>query len=85
MQAIFIILFGLVGGLLAWLAIARGNRLVWIPSAILGVGGALCSAFVARSAGLYREGDSIALVVWFVGALAVATIYDAGARHRAVT
>jgi uncharacterized membrane protein YeaQ/YmgE (transglycosylase-associated protein family) len=85
MHAVMILLFGLIGGTLARLVILRGRPGWWIPSAVLGIAGALCSGFLARSAGLYQEWEGGALAVWLLGAIFVSTIYDAAVLRRLAT
>jgi uncharacterized membrane protein YeaQ/YmgE (transglycosylase-associated protein family) len=84
MNVILLLLFGLVVGWLAhWLMPARQPG-GWITSMGLGALGSLLGAFLGGLSGLYREGNTAALLVAVFGAFVCVLPYQAVVWHRSV-
>jgi uncharacterized membrane protein YeaQ/YmgE (transglycosylase-associated protein family) len=76
MNIVWIIIIGLVAGLIArWLSPAPNNPSGFIMTALLGVIGAFVATFLGQAIGWYRADQSAGLIGAVVGAVIVLFIW----------
>ena len=84
MNFIWMIIVGLVAGLLAR-AIKPGNDAMgWIMTIILGIAGAVVGGFLASMLGIGAEGGCLGLVFSVIGAIVLLFIYELVTGKRRV-
>lgn len=84
MNFIWMIIVGLVAGLLAR-AIKPGNDAMgWIMTIILGIAGAVVGGFLASMLGIGAEGGFLGLVFSVIGAIVLLFIYELVTGKRRV-
>ncbi len=78
------IIVGLLAGVIAKLIMPGRDPGGWIVTIIIGIAGAVLSAFVGDLLGLGNRGDSTSLLSAIVGALVILIIYRLIATRRRV-
>lgn len=69
MSVIGAIVVGLIVGAIARFLMPGEQKMGWIMTAVLGVGGSLLAGFVGRALNWYAEGDPAGWIASVVGAL----------------
>jgi uncharacterized membrane protein YeaQ/YmgE (transglycosylase-associated protein family) len=82
MHIVLFLIFGLIVGALARLIVPGRESGGWVTSLLLGVAGSFVGAFVGRSMGFYREGESAGFIMSLLGAIVLVVAYHAFARRR---
>ena len=75
MGIIWTLLIGLVVGFIARAVMPGEQKLGWIMTAVLGVGGSLLSSYAGQALGLYRAGSTAGWIASVVGAVILLIIY----------
>lgn len=75
MNILWTLLIGLVVGFIARAVKPGDDKLGWIMTAVLGVGGSLLASFAGRALGLYGEGSVAGMFASVVGAVILLIIY----------
>jgi uncharacterized membrane protein YeaQ/YmgE (transglycosylase-associated protein family) len=75
MSWIITILVGLIVGFIARAVKPGDDKLGWIMTAVLGVGGSFLANFVGQSMGWYKQGDTAGWIASVVGAIVLLVIY----------
>jgi uncharacterized membrane protein YeaQ/YmgE (transglycosylase-associated protein family) len=75
MSWIITILVGLVVGFIARAVKPGDDKLGWIMTAVLGIGGSFLANFVGQSMGWYKQGDAAGWIASVVGAIVLLVIY----------
>lgn len=70
------IIIGLIAGLLARAIHPGDDKMSWLWTIALGIGGSMFAGFLGRLVGWYKEGQSAGLVMSVVGAVALLAIYN---------
>jgi uncharacterized membrane protein YeaQ/YmgE (transglycosylase-associated protein family) len=87
MHIIWSLIVGLVVGAIAKLLMPGKDPGGIVVTALLGIGGAMLAAFIGRSLGFYRAGDTgPGIIASIVGAMLILGIYRlvTGRRHKLV-
>ena len=74
------IVFGLVVGIVAKLLTPGRDPGGFVVTVLLGIAGALLGGFIGRTAGWYREGDPVGLIMAVVGSIVLLVLYRLVAR-----
>jgi uncharacterized membrane protein YeaQ/YmgE (transglycosylase-associated protein family) len=69
------IFIGLIAGLIARAVKPGDDKLGWIMTAVLGVGGSFLANFVGQSLGWYKQGAAAGFIASVVGAIVLLVIY----------
>lgn len=69
------IVVGLIVGFIARAVKPGDDKLGWIMTAVLGVGGSFLANFVGQSLGWYKQGDAAGWIASVVGAIILLVIY----------
>jgi uncharacterized membrane protein YeaQ/YmgE (transglycosylase-associated protein family) len=69
------IIIGLIVGFIARAVKPGDDKLGWIMTAVLGVGGSFLANFVGQSLGWYKQGDAAGFIASVVGAIILLVIY----------
>jgi uncharacterized membrane protein YeaQ/YmgE (transglycosylase-associated protein family) len=72
---VWTILIGFVVGLLARLLKPGRDRMGWILTTLLGIGGSLAASYGGQALGWYREGQTAGFLGALVGAIVLLAIY----------
>ena len=75
MSILWTLLIGLVVGFIARAVKPGDDKLGWIMTAVLGVGGSLLASFAGRALGLYGDGSVAGMFASVVGAVILLIIY----------
>jgi uncharacterized membrane protein YeaQ/YmgE (transglycosylase-associated protein family) len=75
MSWIITILVGLIVGFIARAVKPGDDKLGWIMTALLGIGGSFLANFVGQSLGWYKQGDAAGWIASVVGAIVLLVIY----------
>jgi uncharacterized membrane protein YeaQ/YmgE (transglycosylase-associated protein family) len=75
MSWIITIVVGLIVGFIARAVKPGDDKLGWIMTAVLGVGGSFLANFVGQSLGWYKQGDTAGWIASVVGAIVLLVIY----------
>lgn len=70
------IIIGLIAGLLARAIHPGDDKMSWLWTVALGIGGSMFAGLLGRLVGWYKEGQSAGLVMSVVGAVALLAIYN---------
>lgn len=77
MYLLWMIIVGLIVGVLAKLVMPGRDPGGIIVTILLGIGGSVIAGFLGRAAGWYREGDPVGFLASVVGAIILLAIYRA--------
>ena len=69
------IFVGLIVGLIARAVKPGDDKLGWIMTIVLGVGGSFLANFVGEQLGLYKSGDAAGWIASVLGAIVLLVIY----------
>lgn len=69
------VVVGLIVGFIARAVKPGDDKLGWIMTAVLGVGGSFLANFVGQSLGWYKQGDAAGWIASVVGAIILLVIY----------
>jgi uncharacterized membrane protein YeaQ/YmgE (transglycosylase-associated protein family) len=69
------IFVGLVVGLIARAVKPGDDKLGWIMTAILGVGGSFLASYAGAALGLYRQGDAAGFIASVIGSVVLLFVY----------
>lgn len=72
-----VVLIGFVVGLLARFIMPGRNRMGWIMTILLGVGGSVLATWSGQQLGLYQPGEAAGFVGAVVGAVILLVIWGA--------
>lgn len=75
MGIIWTLLIGLVVGFIARAVMPGEQKLGWIMTAVLGVGGSLVATYAGQALGLYSAGSAAGWIASVVGAVILLIIY----------
>ena len=84
MDVIWMIVVGLVAGLLARAIKPGSDAMGWIMTIVLGIAGALVGGFLASMLGIGADGGFIGLVFAVIGAIILLFIYELVTGKRRV-
>ena len=84
MNVIWMIVVGLVAGLLARAIKPGSDAMGWIMTIVLGIAGALVGGFLASMLGIGADGGFIGLVFAVIGAIILLFIYELVTGKRRV-
>ena len=84
MNVIWMIVVGLVAGLLARAIKPGSDAMGWIMTIVLGIAGALVGGFLASMLGVGADGGFISLVFAVIGAIILLFIYELVTGKRRV-
>jgi uncharacterized membrane protein YeaQ/YmgE (transglycosylase-associated protein family) len=73
---VYLIIIGFVVGVLARFIYPGPQRMNWIWTILLGIGGAVVAGWGGRMLGLYGEGQPASFVSSVIGALVILFIYN---------
>ena len=71
MGIIWACIMGLIAGAIARFIFPGAQRMSWLMTMLLGIGGALLAGFLGRAAGWYEAGEGDGLVASVLGALLI--------------
>jgi uncharacterized membrane protein YeaQ/YmgE (transglycosylase-associated protein family) len=71
MGIIWACIMGLIAGAIARFIFPGAQRMSWLMTMLLGIGGALLAGFLGRAAGWYEAGEGAGLVASVLGALLI--------------
>jgi len=77
MSVAYTLLIGLVVGIVARLLFPGPQRMNWLWTIALGIGGALVAAWGGRMLGFYQDGQPASFVSSVIGALVLLVVYRA--------
>lgn len=83
MSILLFLFFGLVVGAIARFLVAGHEPGGWITSIVIGIAGSFVGAFIGRTAGFYRDGETSGFVMSVLGAVLVTGLYHLVAGRRA--
>jgi uncharacterized membrane protein YeaQ/YmgE (transglycosylase-associated protein family) len=69
------IFVGLIVGLIARAVKPGDDKLGWIMTAVLGVGGSFLASYAGAALGLYRQGDSAGFIASVIGSVVLLFVY----------
>lgn len=75
MSWIITIIVGLIVGFIARAVKPGDDKLGWIMTAVLGVGGSFLANFVGQQMGWYKQGDAAGWIASVIGAIVLLVIY----------
>jgi uncharacterized membrane protein YeaQ/YmgE (transglycosylase-associated protein family) len=75
MSIIGTIFVGLIVGFIARAIKPGDDKLGWIMTAVLGVGGSFLAKFVGQAMGLYQDGSAVGWIASIIGAVVLLVIY----------
>ncbi len=75
MSWIATIFVGLIVGFIARAVKPGDDKLGWIMTALLGIGGSFVANFAGQSMGWYKQGDTASYIASVVGAVILLVIY----------
>jgi uncharacterized membrane protein YeaQ/YmgE (transglycosylase-associated protein family) len=82
MHWLWVILIGLVAGVLAKLIMPGKDPGGFIVTILLGIAGSIVSTWIGRAIGWYGEGQSAGLIMSVIGAVLILAIYHVARRNR---
>lgn len=82
MDILWIIIIGLIVGVIAKLLMPGRDPGGFIVTILLGIAGALLGGFVGQSLGWYREGEATGWIVSILGAIILLALYRMMVRKR---
>ncbi|HZX18164.1 MAG TPA: GlsB/YeaQ/YmgE family stress response membrane protein [Pseudomonas sp.] len=77
MSIIGIIFIGLIVGLIARFIKPGNDRMGWIMTILLGVGGSVAATYGGQALGIYKVGESAGFIGAVIGAVVLLVIYAA--------
>ena len=77
MSIIGIIFIGLIVGLIARFIKPGNDRMGWIMTILLGVGGSIAATYGGQALGIYKVGESAGFIGAVIGAVVLLVIYGA--------
>jgi uncharacterized membrane protein YeaQ/YmgE (transglycosylase-associated protein family) len=78
----YIIIIGFVVGVLARFIYPGPQRMNWIWTILLGIGGAVVAGWGGRALGLYEDGQPVSFLSAVIGALVILFIYNRAIAKR---
>jgi len=69
------IFVGLIVGLIARAVKPGEDKLGWIMTAVLGVGGSFLASYAGAALGLYRQGDAAGFIASVIGSVVLLFVY----------
>jgi uncharacterized membrane protein YeaQ/YmgE (transglycosylase-associated protein family) len=69
------IFVGLIVGLIARAVKPGDDKLGWIMTAVLGVGGSFLASYAGAALGLYRPGDAAGFIASVIGSVVLLFVY----------
>ncbi|QEI05212.1 GlsB/YeaQ/YmgE family stress response membrane protein [Pigmentiphaga aceris] len=69
------LIVGFIVGLLARALKPGDDKLGWIMTILLGIGGSLIAGYVGRAAGWYAPGEPVGWIASIIGAIVLLVIY----------
>ena len=69
MGIITTIIVGLIVGAIARLLMPGDQKMGWILTCLLGIGGSLIAGFVGQALGWYAVGEPVGWIAWVMGAV----------------
>ncbi len=69
------LIVGFIVGLLARALKPGDDKLGWIMTILLGIGGSLIAGYVGRAAGWYTPGEPVGWIASIIGAIVLLVIY----------
>jgi uncharacterized membrane protein YeaQ/YmgE (transglycosylase-associated protein family) len=69
------IFVGLIVGLIARAVKPGDDKLGWIMTAVLGVGGSFLASYAGAALGLYRQGDAAGFIAAVIGSVVLLFVY----------
>lgn len=75
-------MMGLIAGLLARAIHPGDDKMSWLWTIALGIGGSFLATTAGRLLGLYKEGSGAGFIMSVVGAVILLAIYNRVAKHR---
>ncbi|NTV87694.1 MAG: GlsB/YeaQ/YmgE family stress response membrane protein [Burkholderiaceae bacterium] len=69
------IFVGLIVGLIARAVKPGDDKLGWIMTAVLGVGGSFLASYAGAALGLYRQGDAAGFIASVIGSVVLLFVY----------
>lgn len=69
------IFVGLIVGLIARAVKPGDDKLGWIMTAVLGVGGSFLASYAGAALGLYRQGDTAGFIASVIGSVVLLFVY----------
>jgi uncharacterized membrane protein YeaQ/YmgE (transglycosylase-associated protein family) len=82
MDILWMLLIGLVVGIVAKLLLPGKDPGGFIVTTLLGVAGALLAGFLGRAMGLYDEGEPAGFIASVVGAILLLLVYRMFTKNR---
>lgn len=82
MHWLWVILIGLVAGVLAKLIMPGKDPGGFIVTILLGIAGSVVATWMGRAIGWYGEGQSAGLIMSVIGAVLILAIYHVARRNR---
>jgi uncharacterized membrane protein YeaQ/YmgE (transglycosylase-associated protein family) len=78
----YIIIIGFVVGVLARFIYPGRQRMNWIWTILLGIGGAVVAGWGGRALGLYQDGQPVSFLSAVIGALVILFVYNRAIAKR---
>lgn len=75
MSIIGTIIVGLIVGFIARAVKPGDDKLGWIMTGLLGIGGSFLANFAGQALGLYKQGDTAGYIASVIGAIVLLIIY----------
>jgi uncharacterized membrane protein YeaQ/YmgE (transglycosylase-associated protein family) len=82
MNIAYIVIIGFVVGVLARFIYPGPQRMNWLWTILLGIGGAVVAGWGGRALGLYGEGQPVSFVSAVIGALVILFVYNRAIAKR---
>ena len=82
MHILWMLIIGLVVGMVAKLLMPGRDPGGFIVTMLLGVAGALLAGFIGQSLGIYARGDAAGFIASVLGAMLLLFIYRVATRRR---
>lgn len=67
---------GLIVGFIARAVKPGDDKLGWIMTAVLGVGGSFVASYLGAALGFYKPGDAVGFIASVVGAIVLLVVYS---------
>ena len=67
---------GLIVGFIARAVKPGDDKLGWIMTAVLGVGGSFLASYLGAALGFYKPGDAVGFIASVVGAIVLLVVYS---------
>lgn len=75
MSILYTLFIGLIVGFVARAIKPGEDKLGWIMTAVLGVGGSLVANYVGQALGFYKEGSASGFIASVIGAVVLLLVY----------